>query len=339
MQLIGFKVFQGKIQINLSNSAITFKTNNNILSNNSFENAITINNKNIGKNIRNNINSNKKENKNNKISSLNNFYNAGILNNNEFKILIKIFIYQEKIKSLSSHKFTNACMVKKEFIQKFKDYYNYKEFYNMLKQNNSFINNIMNNNSLTDINIEPILTNLNLQKAYINKINLEQPLIFNSDEKFIIYEKKLNEPNSKLLKYITNFEFIPSDARNYFLNAKYIDANKYIDGEFIISNKKIIIIFKENNNYFYEIGYIDNENLFNIEFIIDFNKSSGKNLLKNILDKTNINIFINDIYNQSRDNDIEKKYDIRLYNIQNIINTNKDNLNDDIIYIIISSLL
>ena len=192
----------------------------------------------------------------------------------------------------SSIKKIKLCIITKDFIKKYKQKYNYNSLYNYLKNNNEIVNNIHNDTNLTD--------------EYINKlinIIISNNIIFNNNQisldlldDFKIWEK-VNEFTLKKLKYITDFEFVSKEIIQLLKQNNMDINNKYLEGQIIIRNKKTIVIFqdKTNEKFYFEIGYINNENSFNVEYIIDFNIYN--NILFQNFNQTQLDKYIESIYN------------------------------------------
>ena len=251
------------------------KLNNGLMKN---QNNNGINSNNIENNLSNSQKSNIREN-------INRYENINI------KILIKIFHFQEMVLKwqtyYSSIKKIKLYVITKDFIKKYKQKYNYNSLYNYLKNNNEIVNNINNDTNLTDEYINKLI-NIMIRNNiifYNNQISLE--LL----DDFKIWEK-VNEFTLKKLKYITDFEFVSKEIIQ-LLKQNNMDINKkYLEGQIIIRNKKTIVIFQDKTN---EKFYINNENSFNVEYIIDFNIYN--NILFQNFNQTQLDKYIESIYN------------------------------------------
>ena len=133
------------------------------------------------------------------------------------KILFKIFYFQEELKNnLNLKKLQKSIpigMVKKNWIHKFKNNYEYTILYTLFKEKITKLENIKEYNSLTDDIIEEIIDNL--PNEYINIINEKEKNInnkLNFDLKKNIFESiEINNINKKSVKYINDFEIVGSD--------------------------------------------------------------------------------------------------------------------------------
>ena len=254
-----------------------------------------------------------------------------IINDNSIiKAMIKIFYYQKylniKIHFAIQGSLDRGWMVKKDWIQKFKKYYNYETIYNVLQQKKDLLEKIQNQySSLTDNIIEEEIINKKyFQQNFIddikhkernNQLNLE--LI---DGKMIFKEIKIKKPKQKLIKYLTNLEFIPGDVISFFLNIyKHEFNDKYIEVKYFIGKEKIIIIFNENNVCYCEIGCIYN-NIFIAHLIIDFNKSMNIQSLIQLLGDVDLDNFVDEIYNQKDVIDLSNGNICYIYKLDNNIN-------------------
>ena len=137
-------------------------------------------------------------------------------------------------------------------------------------------------------------------KEFIDRIKeIEEKNEFDikSKEKIKIMDKNINE---KQLKYISEFEIVNMKTISY-LKIIYNDfSNYYCEGEYYMAKTQysnIIISFQDSEgNYHYQIGKVDENNLFNVNYIFNFNTSyNSSDLLKNILLKKEEEFF-NKIY-------------------------------------------
>ena len=99
----------------------------------------------------------------------------------------------------------------------------------------------------------------------IKKIEQKNELDIKSKEKLKILE------NSQKMKYISNFEIVNMEITSY-LKILYNDfSNYYYEGYYYLANAQysnIIISFPDSDgNYHYQIGKIDENNIFNVNYI------------------------------------------------------------------------
>ena len=238
-----------------------------------------------------------------------NFYliNSNILYN-DFKfdlfILIQIFYFQEEFKNkINTQKqinFNFKCLIDKELISKYKKFYHYDILYNFLRKERN----------ISKDNEEIIGIFENLPKDYMNSIDEEfdiNNINFDRNKKFIVEE--LIEENKKKYKYMNNFEIIDSIHSILMLRHFKNDIKNFINfGRIYKIKNKVLIAFKDKETKlpYLEIGYINEQNTYNIEYIIDI--IYDKNLIKNLeffdqyFNEENNKIIIDSIYHNNESN-------------------------------------
>ena len=73
-------------------------------------------------------------------------------------------------------------------------------------------------------------------------------------------------------------------------------------GEYITGYNKLLIIFQNSDkNFFYEIGSINN-NIFTVEYLLNFNEKIDSNKFKNLINVNNYQTYLNNIYNNFTNN-------------------------------------
>jgi len=88
------------------------------------------------------------------------------------------------------------------------------------------------------------------------------------DENFTELEYPINSPSEKYLKYITNFEIVSKDIKDFFIKNNIAKEEHFISlDSCIVENGKILIIFDRENNNFYEIGHFNDNGDFIIEYL------------------------------------------------------------------------
>ncbi len=238
------------------------------------------------------------------------------------KQLIKIFYFQEKIRNLinSPHKYildiknniNSFFIINKQILDKYKKIFEYETLYNYLNQKETIYKN-----KDIDGNFPQIINELKkFDKNYIDNItkkDLLNELRFDStDCDFKIKNHKINYPYSKDLKYIDDLQIIDEDILLFFFDNNLIQKEKvqYFEGNFIFGDGKIFLFFKAMNDIFYEIGYVNSNNDFIIEYLIQSFSHDCKDNLINLLNNIGIDSFI-------------KKYIIDKTNNEITINRNK----------------
>ena len=103
--------------------------------------------------------------------------------NNDIKILIKIFYFQEEIiqknninyitSNTADKKDINIYFIKKNTMEKYKNYFSYDILYNSLKYNTNILDSIKENGIINFKNLNDTIISIVYQKIskdYINKI-------------------------------------------------------------------------------------------------------------------------------------------------------------------------
>lgn len=235
----------------------------------------------------------------NNIISLKVNYCFNLVNN-----LVKIYISQEKIKAKLKNKKSgkiiqnNSQLIDKNWIKNFKKYYNYDILIDSIK--NLKINDLENNEDEKKIFIDKYYLLQEIKDIYFdsicNKISFNE---FINKNKYNIngLENKRKDYKNKTLQYLDNFEIIDSEIKLncYSENIIAKDAIYYID------NNKLLIQYEiNNNNINYIIGYINKENSFISEYLIEYFNIFNINL-QDIIFNLGINYFINKI-NEKNEN-------------------------------------
>ena len=251
------------------------------------------------------------------------------------RILIKIYYFQEELnkdikKAIDDNKNIKIGIIQKDWIKHFKSFFEYDNFiknYEMIKENNYF--------SLSESKIDNLINIiLKNHKDLVKKVH-EIPN-FGENKKLILYENKIDK--SKILKYYNDFEIVSSDIifplKLLFNNSSFCFLD--VKGNIIGNNKVIISIQDSKGNNYYEIGNIIN-NIFNAEYLLDFNKTIEFEKFLNILYKNDFEDFLDKIYNNSLNNAFPLNFDLDCLSYQincekigNFIHQIKDNNNNQI---------
>ena len=263
----------------------------------------------------------------------------------ELRQLIRIFCFQEELQNLffelSKQKEIKKAyyLINSNIMLQYKEYFDYDILYNYLSNNHDILNEIKDKNNninysklLDNKIIDSIINKLDIQ--YINKVkekNAYKGELFNNED-FKINEKVVGE--DKTIKYISDFAIINYDILFYFLQTNIIEEKKFIYANFLFENNKILISFKNNNNIFNEIGILDENMNFIIEYLFETQ-------IKDIYKKINENehflsiVFVNQQkdftfnFKNNKNNDtknMNKDFnDIYFYKIQNVDNIEKRN--------------
>jgi len=269
--------------------------------------------------------------------------------NNE-KILLTLFCFQEEIYQKNTSKTYETpknlkgkdysfYVLEKSIMEKIKKFYNYEILYNFLKSKKNILNCIKDNNIIDTEKLKnkDILNEIisQLPNDFINKINnidnndknklIEE--IENENKKEWNYKMIKYEDNKLHLKFINEFEIISNELYIY-LEGQNFKLSKLLLGNYIIGNQKIFIILKGSGEIFYEIGKIEENGIFNIEYLfnpkeIDNSTSFYNNLIKFGLKLAGKSKEINDIsfYNKQY-----KLYKVNKYKIGEFIEDKNHNI-------------
>ena len=262
------------------------------------------------------------------------------------RILIKVFYFQKELnnnikKPIEENKNIKIGIIQKDWIKEFKSYLDYDNLKVLINNCSKFKE--YNYSSFSDKIIDNLVNNvLKDYKDSINKENKFGQLNFGKDKQLILNKKKINKPKSKTLKYYNDFEIVSSDI----LSSLQILFNNFSSSFYevkscIIGNNKIIILIQDEiGDDYYEIGNINN-NIFNVEYLLDFNQKLEFKILSKILYKNDFEDFLSNIYNDNLNNffPINSKlecfsYKINIeYEIINIdqINDNNNQINENYI--------
>ena len=220
-------------------------------------------------------------------------------------LLIKIYLFQNEI--FKTKKSAYIYIFKKEFIQKYKDNFEYEKLESIIKER--IQNNKMDDKQINDFieNIPEFYTN-SLKEKLVDKVNLF-PLDENNIE---IKEIKSNE--DIIFNYIQEFDKIILDGYsiiNFCKINEIVDNRKIIIrvGLFFIKDK-VLIIFKnkEKNKVYGQLGMINelnNNYIFLVDYLISIKKYKAEkkdtsiNILDDFLkDEKNIDNFYQGIYGE-----------------------------------------
>ena len=202
---------------------------------------------------------------------------------NILKIFIYIFYYEKSLtifKEKTFNKHQNYYIINPEWLNKYKEYYDYDEIYDILNENYD-----KNNKKLNYNNFEGHI--FTIKKFHLNNIKIKK------NEK---YEKIINLPEiipRKIKKY--NLEFC---EKYFIIHDKIIDMINeydYIYPKILIKSKQLFI--KEDNLYLIDdnsinIGNINNQLLFIPKYIIFFDNLRTLNEEREKLFKLSINDYI-----------------------------------------------
>ena len=204
--------------------------------------------------------------------------------------LIKIYCFQRSFPDIEDKTYINnniqrdkVILINKNKIQNYKDNFNYCELIIHLDKIINSIKQIKKNGkiidyySLNDNIIEQIITELKNKIKYNFSINNENKLLFNKNHTF-----RINR--TKDYNYIDNFELINEDIANFFLHKGIINSKDIIEGEIIIDNINIVLIFSYQSKNYYEIGYFNSNKDYIIESIIKENYNRDNKFKNDITD-------------------------------------------------------
>ena len=229
--------------------------------------------------------------------------------NEDLKQLIKIYIFQKYFLDTNNKNskenilFKEIVLINKNKLQKYKETFEYEKLKSLLDEIIPSVPEIKKirykNISYEDFNnvvLDRIISELLKKNKYFidkNKQNIPK------NNKINYFNIKIINKNNKIIEYIDNFEIINNDISEYFINQKLIDKKEIIEGKLILQNNNICLVFDYNDKNFYEIGYLDENTNFIIEYII-----------KEYIGKKNE--FRDDIINILKVKGIKNLFDLRL---------------------------
>jgi len=262
-KLSKYKAFNNKIHIYLDNEILSFISNNNTISIN------------------------------------------GIINYSNLKQLIKIFYFQKKVKSSTIKEKNNInkfYLINKKVINTYKNAFNYKQLYDFL-MSNSKTQNI--NYDYLEINDYYKVVNEFVNNDFIEQfIQIEESKIiteFKDNEIFKELVYKINSPSEKNLKYIINFEIVDKDIKEFFIKSNIAKEEHFISlYSFKADNGKILIIFDKDNKNFYEIGHLNDNEDFIIEYLIDELENKNKYSIVDYFFKYTVSFLIKNEFKESQ---------------------------------------
>ena len=252
----------------------------------------------------------------------------------EIEILIRLFYYQIELKekkNVSSNLLENnketVYLINKLWIEKFKNFYEYKELELELKleQINNSSTLFQDKYDIYDSLIEDIISKLPIN--YINKIMKKNKNEF--DNKSIKYDyNKINDKRREI-KYLINNQIINYKIYELLNSLEYNISEQIKTDLYFIENNKLVLLFQFPCKEKTEIGYINNENIFIPEFIIYNNEND---ISIDILNNFILNYFpkfkLNKIQNQ-----IQCSYhntNMYCYKLNNLIENNSNQNNNSL---------
>ena len=273
--------------------------------------------------------------------------------NNDIKILIKLFCFQEEISQKNNTNYitpnifdkndTYILLIKKTSITKYKNYFSYNTLYSFLKYKTNILDSIKENQIINYKKLnDSIISNIYkiIPKDFINKIeNLDKKNLLDelSEEKEWEYKYiKYNKSDGQRLKLrlYDDFEIINDDLFNLFTIEQKIIFKNLFFGNIIFGEKKIFISIMNTNCPIFEICHLGENGYFNVEYLFNQKDISESNIfieyLLNIgIDQLLITITANKEININNKN-------IKCYKVDNSqikennmeLQQNKDNHND-----------
>ena len=230
--------------------------------------------------------------------------------NNDIKILIKLFCFQEEIiqKNIINYTSNNddksqngVFLIRKESITKYKNYFNYDTLYKFLKEKTNILEKIKENGIIKYQKLDDsIISNVypKIPKNYIKKIE-------KTDKKKLSEQiLKEKEWNNKYIKYnisniqafevklIDDFEIINNELLQLFLTEQNIKFKNLFGNIIFIEKKMFISINIYQSRYIYEIGHFDEKNKFHLEYLLDQDDINDVNVFIEYLLKLGMNKLI-----------------------------------------------
>ena len=247
MKGISYRISNNKIKINFKDEHISFESNNNII---------------------------QQKNKNKSIAHL--------------KILIKIYYFQKQLydyienKKTSEIKNNDIFLINKNIIKKYKNDFNYKTLCDYL---NCEVHKLeAGGNKINYQNLSIDIMSKIIKLIYEKYKNIHNNIFAysNNSNNFEIIEKQIEIISSHKIKHITNFEIVDEDIFNIIKENNIIQTKNLLKAKYLIKEGKIFIYFNFENKNYYEIRYINLDNNFIIEYLIEEMDSSYKDDIINL---------------------------------------------------------
>ena len=242
--------------------------------------------------------------------------------------LIRIFVFEEGIKQLCSNKNSKnndsrGVIVPKNFIEKYKEAFQFKDLVKLFNSYPTILDCIKNNEKIELYELKNIINQLNKEnKNLIKKI---EDIINNNSLNELFKEMKLNykffecivESEKIKKKIYIDFEIIDFDIF-LLLCQQNIEYNKFLFGDYFINYNKLLILIKDSgkssSNIICEIGKFNYDQCINIEFILDNNEIKDSIEFKMKIKNTGIA----DIYQQiSKDKNDNNEIEFIKFNFYN----------------------
>ena len=235
--------------------------------------------------------------------------------NPDIKILLTLFCFQEEIYQKnflknyetprnSKDKDNSVYIIEKSVMEKYKIFYNYEILYKFLKSKKNILDCIKENNLIDTEKLKSrkILNEIfsQLPDDFINKINNIDKInknklieeIENENKKEWNYKMIKYENNKLCLKFIDEFEIISNELYIY-LEGQGLKLSKFLLGNYIIGNQKIFINLKGSGKIFYEIGKIERDGNFIIEYLFNPEEINNSTLFYKNLKKFGLKLGVN----------------------------------------------
>ena len=206
--------------------------------------------------------------------------------NNDIKILIKLFCFQEEIIQKNNIDYKTPCkinmddiniiLIQKNIITKYKNYFSYDILYNFLKNNTNILDRIKENEIINYKKLnDSIISNIyqSLPKDYINKIeNIDKKKLLDelSEEKewnCKCIKYNISNPQKLELLYLDDFEMINVDLNQIMTNEQNVSFKNICLGKIIFGKQKIFVAINHLKGNIFEIGHLDENGNFNVEYL------------------------------------------------------------------------
>ena len=177
----------------------------------------------------------------------------------------------------------NIYLINKKILDKFKQILDYNKICHILKNNN--IIDMTNNNNFDEYFSE-IIKFIKEDKEYMDKINninlIDEFNFLKCDYKLSIKHNEIMLENTKInFIYFSDFILVNKDILLFLYENNIINIEmkeQLYQSNYIINDEKILLVLKDKENKnLYEIGYIDINGNFIVEYIIkETNETQGK---------------------------------------------------------------
>ena len=204
----------------------------------------------------------------------------------EIEILIRLYYFNKELKEkknmyscLLYYNKETVYLINKLWIEKFKNFFEYKEIELILEKIDISTTLYQDKNLICDYFIEEIISYFP-QNYFITIIKKNKNDFYN---KPVEYDYNKIDASGREIQYLINNQIINSQIYELLNSLEYNIANQIKATDlYFIENNELLLLFKNSSEDISEIGHINEENLFIPEFIFYNNENNiSTNILNN----------------------------------------------------------